>query len=283
MFRIGEFTITSFGLMMFVSFVVGAWATSKALARYGLEPELIWNALPWIAIAGIIGARVYYLALHWQDLLANPRGELLSRGNLVWYGGLIGGVVAYYAQIRKRKLPLAVMFDATAPALMLAIAIGRVGCFLVGDDYGMFTEGPFGIAFPEGIPPSTAGYLRSIGDSIPATIADSTIVRVHPTQIYEVVITLILSAFLWQVSKSRVKPGQLFSAFLIMYAVERFFIEILRAKSDRFVAGLSTSQLLSIALIIAGVLLWWRQKSKPSWNPEQDSGRVGFEPKPKSA
>jgi phosphatidylglycerol:prolipoprotein diacylglycerol transferase len=180
---------------------------------------------------------------------------------LVWYGGLIGGVLAYYLQVRSRKLPMAVMFDATAPALMLAIAIGRMGCFLVGDDYGVYTDGPFGIAFPIGTPPSTAGYLRSVGDSIPADIADSTVVTVHPTQLYEVVIVLILFALLWQLSKRRLKPGYLFSMFMVLYAVERFLIEFVRAKGDRYIFGLSTSQVMSILLVMAGVMLWQRQKT----------------------
>jgi phosphatidylglycerol:prolipoprotein diacylglycerol transferase len=165
LFRIGDFPITG-----------------KMLARYGLDPRLIWDLLAWTAVAGIIGAKIYFLALHWPELVASPRELLFAREGLVWYGGLIGGVLAYYVQVRSRKLPPAVMFDATAPALMLGIALGRIGCFLVGDDYGVHTDGPLGIAFPQGMPPSTAGYLRSVGDAIPATIPDSAVVAVHPTQ-----------------------------------------------------------------------------------------------------
>src|SRR5690606_27381399 len=122
--------------------------------------------------------KIYYMALHWPGLVADPRKLLFARDGLVWYGGLIGGVLAYYVQIRSRKLPVAVMFDATAPALMLAIALGRIGCFLVGDDYGVYTDGPFGMAFPNGFPPSTAGYLRSVGDVVPPSISDSMVVTV---------------------------------------------------------------------------------------------------------
>jgi phosphatidylglycerol:prolipoprotein diacylglycerol transferase len=267
LFRIGDFPITSFGLMMFLSFIGGAWVTGEMLKRYGLNPALIWDMLAWIAVGGIVGAKVYYLVLHWQDLVANPRQLILSREGLVWYGGLIGGVLAYYVQIRSRKLPMAVMYDATGPALMFAIAIGRIGCFLVGDDYGVYTEGPFGVAFPQGIPPSTAGYLRSVGDSIPATIPDNAVVPVHPTQLYEVIVAVILFALLWQLGKRRLKPGQLFAAFMALYSVERFLIEFMRAKGDRFIFGLSTAQGMSILLVIAAVMLWRRQRSEPDWNP----------------
>ncbi|HEX6132973.1 MAG TPA: prolipoprotein diacylglyceryl transferase family protein, partial [Longimicrobiales bacterium] len=186
-FRIGSFVITSFGLMMFLSFLTGAWVLGRQLQRYGMPKELAWDLLAWIAVGGIVGAKLYYLALHPEELRADFVGALLSRGGLVWYGGLIGGVLAYYIQIRNRKLPIATMYDATAPALALAYAVGRMGCFLVGDDYGRYTAGPLGVTFPDGgIPPSTAGYLRSLGDDIPASIPDNAIVTVHPTQLYEI-------------------------------------------------------------------------------------------------
>jgi phosphatidylglycerol:prolipoprotein diacylglycerol transferase len=282
LFRIGSFPITSFGLMMFLAFIGGAWATGRMLKRYGLNPTLIWDFVPWIAVGGVVGAKLYHLALHWQDVAANPRDLILSRAGLVWYGGLIGGVIAYYLLIRSRKLPAPVMFDATGPALMLSIAIGRMGCFLVGDDYGVYTRGSLGIAFPQGIPPSSAGYLRSVGDSIPSSIADSAIVTVHPTQLYEFVIALVLFAVLWQLGKRGLKPGQLFAAFMGLYGVERFLIEFVRAKDDRFF-GLSTSQYLSILLAITAVIVWRRQRTQPDWNPDPASNYAGFKPKPKPA
>lgn len=276
LFRIGNFPITSFGLMMFLSFIAGAWAVSRMLRRYGLDPELIWDMLAWIAVGGVLGAKIYYLALHPDELQRDFVGAVFSRGGLVWYGGLIGGVLAYFWQVRKRKLPMAVMYDACAPGLMLSIAIGRVGCFLVGDDYGRYTDGPFGVAFPEGAPPSTAGNLRfEFGDqSIPASIADSAVVPVHPTQLYEVAIVMPMFFFLWQLGKRRLKPGQLFAVFLGMYAVERFFLEFVRAKGDRFVMGLSTSQLMSILTLIGAIVLWVSQKKKPDWDPSKAPASV---------
>lgn len=261
LFRIGDFAITSFGLMMFLSFIGGAWAVSRMLRFYGLDPELIWDMLAWIAIGGIVGAKLYYIALHMEAFTADPLGELFNRGGLVWYGGLIGGVVAYYIQIRRRKLPMAVMYDATAPGLMLSIAIGRLGCFLVGDDYGKYTGGPLGVAFPKGTPPSTAGQLRALGDSIPASISNEQVVAVHPTQLYEIAIVLPLFALLWKLRERGLRPGQLFSVFMVLYAIERFFIEFVRAKGDRYALGLSTSQFMSIALVAAGLYLWNKQKT----------------------
>lgn len=258
--EIGGFTITTFGLMMFLAFIAGAWILSEQIERRGYERDIAWDVLIWIMIGGILGAKLYYLALHLPDVIENPTRMLLSRGGLVWYGGLIGGVLAYYWQIRKRGLPIATFFDATAPALMLSIAIGRVGCFLVGDDYGLPTDSWVGVAFPQGSPPSTAGYLRSIGVDLPAELPDSAVVAVHPTQLYEVGVTLPLFALLLRLSpRLQEEPGRLFGVFLALYGVERFLIEFLRAKDDRFIFGLSTSQGMSLILLGIAAYLWFRK------------------------
>ena len=268
--RIGDFEITSFGLMMFLSFISGAWIMGKQLKRYGMNPEIAWDILAWVAIGGILGAKLYYLALHWQDLVANPWEELTNRGGLVWYGGLIGGITALYLQIRPRKnkprLPMATIYDSTAPALAVAYAVGRMGCFLVGDDYGVYTDSPVGIAFPEGSPPSTAGQLRLAGDTgVPPGLPDNTVIPVHPTQLYEVGLALIMFAILWRLGARKLRPGQLFAVFMMLYSVERFLIEFVRAKTDRWVFGLSTSQLASIALLGVGLFFWIRQgKATPT-------------------
>jgi phosphatidylglycerol---prolipoprotein diacylglyceryl transferase len=258
-FRIGNFAITSFGVMMFCSFIAGATILGRQLERYQMKRELAWDLLALIAIGGILGAKIYYLALHWQDLAADPVHELLSRGGLVWYGGFIGGVAAYWYQIRARKLPVATMYDATAPALAMAYAVGRVGCFLVGDDYGVPTDSWVGIAFPQGSPPSSAGYLRSVGAHIPADIPNSQIMAVHPTQLYEVGLGLLMFAILWRLGRRPHRQGQQFALFMVFYAIERFAIEFVRAKGDRILLGLSTSQIASIIVLVLGSIIWVRQ------------------------
>jgi phosphatidylglycerol---prolipoprotein diacylglyceryl transferase len=252
--------------MIFFSFIGGAWIMGKQLERYGMDKELAWDMLAGIAIGGILGAKLYYLGLHWRDLVEHPARELTSRGGLVWYGGLIGGVVAYYIQVKNRGIRLATAYDACGPALALAYAIGRMGCFLVGDDYGVYTSHPIGIAFPIGSPPSTAGYLRSVGDTgVPANLPDSAVVTVHPTQLYEVGLALIMFAILWRLGARKLKPGQLFAAWMGLYSIERFMIEFVRAKGDRFVLGMSTSQVASIILFVLAVVLWLKQRTAPDF------------------
>lgn len=275
LFRIGNFEVTTFGLMMFLAFIVGSWILSLQLKRRGLDPDIAWDSILWIAVGGIVGAKAYYIALHVPDLMANPLRELTSRGGLVWYGGFVGGVAAYYLYIRRHKLPLARMFDATAPALAIAYATGRVGCFLVGDDYGLPTHAWFGIAFPKGSPPSTAGYFRSLGVHLPATVPNDAVLAVHPTQLYEIALGLIIFAILWKLSRRTMAPGRLFAVFMVLYAIERFFIEFVRAKGDRYVLGLSTSQVASIVLILLAAYVWQRTRDwRPATAPPTPAGKA---------
>lgn len=258
LFEWGGIQITSFGLFMALSFLTGAFLIAAQLKRWGLNPEFAWDGLPWVAIGGVLGAKLYYMALHWQETAADPIGTLLSRGGLVWYGGLFGGVAVFYVLVRRQNLNLPVMFDATAPALALAYAVGRLGCFLVGDDYGMPTTAWYGVAFPEGTPPSTAANLRGMGADIPAGIADSAVLAVHPTQLYEVALALVMFGILWRMASRRLLPGQLFVLYMALYSVERFTVEFVRAKTDRFVFGLSTAQLASILVLALAAYLWQR-------------------------
>ncbi len=266
LFTVGDFTVTSFGLMMFLSFVVGAWVMAKQFEKRDLDPEIAWDMLLWIAIGGILGAKLYYVALHPADLIADPLRALTNRGGLVWYGGFIGGALAFWWQVRKRNLPLAHTFDAAAPALAIGYGVGRMGCFLVGDDYGRPTDSWVGIAFPEGYPPTTAGYFRSIGYEISAQVPDTAVLAVHPTQLYEIAAALVMFAILWKLSGT-LRAGRLFAVYLVMYAIERFLVEFVRAKTDFVALGLTTSQFASIALLVIAAVIWQRTAGAPTPAP----------------
>ena len=280
LFTIGDFTVTSFGLMMFLSFVVGAWVLARQFEKRDMDPELAWDMLLWIAVGGILGAKLYYVGLHLDDLAADPLRELTNRGGLVWYGGFIGGVAAFWWQVRKRDLPLAKTFDSAAPALAIGYAVGRLGCFLVGDDYGRPTDSWVGIAFPEGYPPTTAGYFRSIGTEIPAQIPDTAVLAVHPTQLYEIAAALVMFAILWRLS-GRLRPGRLFALYLVMYAVERFLVEFVRAKTDHVLGGFTTSQIASVLLIVLAGVIWQRTRGAPA--PEAGGAPPGNPGSPAAA
>jgi phosphatidylglycerol:prolipoprotein diacylglycerol transferase len=204
------------------------------------------------AIGGIVGAKVYYA------ILTRDWHNLISRAGLVWYGGLIGGFVACSILILRQKVDYLTAADATSPALAIGYSLGRIGCFLVGDDYGRPTDGWFGIAFPKGSPPTTAYALREFGVKIPAAISDDTILRVHPTQLYESAAALVMFFILLTLAKLPHVKGRVFGMFLMLMGLERFLVEIVRAKDDRFFGSFTVAQLISVIIAIAGVYLFFR-------------------------
>ncbi len=160
--RIGSFEITSFGVMVAVAALVGLWLFRKELVRAALPAEAADAGMVGV-IGGLVGAKLLWTMEHAGE---GPISELLlSRGGLSWYGGLIGGVGAGLVFIVRHKWPVVRTIAAATPALAFGHLIGRIGCLLVGDDYGRPTSLPWGIAFPQGLPPTD--------------------VPVHPTQLYE--------------------------------------------------------------------------------------------------
>jgi phosphatidylglycerol:prolipoprotein diacylglycerol transferase len=226
------------------------------MRKLGIGDEEDASALIFAAgVGGIVGAKVYYAILNRDWHL------LFDRSGLVWYGGFILGAAAVLFTINRRRLPVWELADAVAPALALGYAIGRIGCFLVGDDYGRPTDLPWGVAFPVGLPPTTAGELRQMfGLSIPASIPDSQLLRVHPTQIYETLSCLAIWGIGLWLFRRRLRPGQTAMIILALLAVERFLVEILRAKDDRFFGPLTLAQVISLAVLaLVGVIAWLRR------------------------
>lgn len=257
LFRIGGFTVTSFGVMIALSFIVAGWILSKELGRKGQDPEHAWDLCGYAAIFGILGAKIYYLLLHFPETAADPGRAILSRSGLVWYGGFILASLAILFRLHRLKLPIFTFADAIAPALAIGYAVGRVGCFLVGDDYGGPTNQPWGIAFPNGAPPSTAGNLRAFGVRVPADVPDGTVMAVHPTQLYEVAMMLVIFAIVWRLRKRFTVPGTLWFVWLALAGVERFIVEIFRAKDDRLLGVFSVAQLISVLIFLVGVAGYW--------------------------
>ncbi|MCY3600409.1 MAG: prolipoprotein diacylglyceryl transferase [Gemmatimonadetes bacterium] len=259
---LGELTITSFGVMMALAFLSGYMILRTETARLGAGRELAADMLLGALIGGIVGAKIYYVLLYWEQTAADPLGMLFSRSGLVWYGGFIGGCIGVMWVLRRRPVAPGLGVDAIAPALPLAYGIGRIGCFLVGDDYGSPTESWVGIAFPNGLPPTTAGNLRRFGAEVDSAIPDTEVLAVHPTQLYETGLSLVIFFILWRLRRHPHVQGWLFGMWLWMAAVERFVIEIFRAKDDRFFGGFTLAQVISVLLFAGGIALVLRLRRR---------------------
>jgi phosphatidylglycerol---prolipoprotein diacylglyceryl transferase len=247
--KIGSFEITTFGLMMFLSFAVAAYLLSREFRRRGLDPEVASSMVLAAAIGGILGGKIYYSILYKDPAL------LLSRSGLVWYGGLIGGWLAGSWIVMRNKVPYLLGADATAAPLSMGYCLGRIGCFLVGDDYGRPTDSWVGIAFPKGAPPTTAESLREFGVKLDPSIPSDAILKVHPTQLYEAGAALLMFFIIAYVSKRPHRLGLPFGLFFLFLGIERFLVEFVRAKDDRFFGPFTVAQLISILCIAAGTYL----------------------------
>ena len=256
-FRIGPLSVSPFGVMMVLSFVA-AWAALRwGFRRLGVGDEEDASALLLAAgVGGIVGAKIYYAILYGDWRL------LFDRSGLVWYGAFVAGLLAAVWVLRRRRLAVWPALDATAPALAIGYAVGRLGCFLVGDDYGHPTDLPWGVKFPYGLPvPTTADWMhREYGAEVPAGVAGDELIAVHPTQLYETLAGLAIFALgVWLIRRGAPR-GTTILAVAAALAAERFLVEFLRAKDDRFFGPLTLAQLISLAVIAGATFLWLRRR-----------------------
>jgi phosphatidylglycerol:prolipoprotein diacylglycerol transferase len=252
---LGGAPITSFGVFMLFAFLTAGYVMRLEIDRMGYDPEKAWDFVFWAVIGGIGGAKLYYILLNYPVLATDPAALILSRGGLVWYGGFLLAAALVIWEFRRSKLPLAKMLDASAPALALAYAVGRIGCFLVGDDWGRPTDSWVGIAFPNGIPPTRVDIIeRDFGIVVDPALIEKygQVVPVHPTQLYEIGLSTLIFFVLWRIRDHRHKPGWIFALWLALAGCERFLVEFLRAKDDRFFGLLTLAQIISLGMVAVG-------------------------------
>ena len=241
LFRISDFEITSFGVLVAVGALVGIAIFRRELKRSHLPANGIDAAFAGV-FGGLLGAKLVWTVEFSGDA---PIAELFfSRGGLSWFGGLIGGVGTGLWMLRRRRVPLLRGLAAATPALAIGHAIGRVGCFLVGDDYGRPSNLPWAVAFPEGLPPTS--------------------VRVHPTQLYEAVALAVIAWLLIRWRRDRVSDPVVLGRYLVLAGSVRFAVEFLRVNL-RVMGPLTLAQLIALCLVLAGAVLILRRP--PSQTP----------------
>ena len=255
LFRIGSFPVNTYGVFLAIAFLCAIFVTVRLAARDGLPKEKIYDLCLWLLLSSLIGSKLLMLFTE-PEYRQNPKLlfslDFLRSGG-VFYGGLIGAVLAGFFLMRRWKLPWWKTADACAPGIALGNFFGRQGCFSAGCCWGKPTTLPWGVQFTE------AGHEIT---GVP------TGVHLHPTQLYESFVMLIVFFFLLWLHKKKKFNGQVILAYVVIYATVRFLIEFVRddPRGDIWglttLTGLSTSQLIGIvagvAALIALIVRWRR-------------------------
>jgi len=231
LFRIGDFEVTSFGVLVAIAALVGMWIFSREIARSGLPGSATDAAVAGV-LGGLLGAKLLWtVEFSGEAPIANL---LFSRGGLSWFGGLIGGVGTGLWMLHRRRVPLVPALAAATPALAIGHAIGRIGCFLVGDDYGRPSDLPWAVAFPEGRPP--------------------TVIAVHPTQLYEAAALAVIAWLLVRWRRQHAADRVILARYFILAGATRFVIEFIRVNLP-VLGPFTLAQLISLSLVILGAVL----------------------------
>lgn len=255
-FFIGPVFIYYYGIILMLGAVAAAFLAEREARRRGLDSELVWDALIYLLIAGIIGARIWHIltpppsmveqGITTKYYLTHPLDALwIRKGGLGIPGAVIGGVLALYWFCRRRKLNFAEWTDIAAPALALGQAIGRWGNFTNQELYGAPTTLPWGIkiSYATGYPPDT---------------------RFHPLFLYESLWNLanvFLLLWLGRRFADRLKTGDLFLVYLVTYPIGRFLLEFLRLDAAQ-VFGININQTIMLVIaFLAGGTLYWRHRT----------------------
>ncbi len=227
-------TISSFGVMLAIAVVLGTWVAANLFEEQGLTRDLAWSLAIWALVGGLIASKLWFLAERWMrnpgdfDSMALTFGS----GGLTWYGGALGGFLSVTVALRVYDVPFWSMINIAPIPGLLAQSIGRIGCFLVGDDYGAPSDLPWALAFPRGAPP--------------------TLERVHPTMLYESAWLALCVVLLYP---RRLRSPAFFAEYLIVMGLGRFLNEFLRLNPP-LLGPFSNAQLVSIVIVAIGTSLW---------------------------
>lgn len=240
--------------MIALAFLFGLWTATLRARREKIPADKIADVTLWLMVGAILGARFVYVTTYWREEFAGqPLWAIFAiwQGGLVYYGGLIGAIIAGVIYIRRKKLPLWKTADVLAPSIALGSFFGRAGCLLNGCCYGKPTNLPWAIQFPNGSAPWEQQFNEGlIGANSPS-------LPVHPTEIYDGLLNFCLYLFLAWLFRRKKFDGQIFATYLICYAVIRGVVEIYRGDYTNlhYHLGLTPAQWIGVPIFIAGLSL----------------------------
>ncbi len=249
LFQFGHFSIPTYGVLVATGVLVGLWISVRNSAKQGIKPENAWDFGIAVVLAGIIGSKLLYILVDWHYYMEHPR-EIFSLSTLQAGGVFSGGLLAAFAVawwfLRKHHMPALATCDAFSPGLAMGHAIGRLGCFAAGCCYGKATDHFWGVTFTNPLAQQLVG--TPLGHAL------------EPTQLFESAVELSIFFLLTWMFKRKKFDGQIFGAYLFLYGIARFFLEFLRDDPGRgsvFGGALSGTQLISIALVLTGGIIWY--------------------------
>lgn len=259
-----ELPIYGFGIMLVLAFIFAPWLAWWRARREGLDGDVILDMGFWIFVAGLVGARTFYCIEYWgRDIHNLLEAFQYWRGGIVYYGGIVGGIVGFFAYRWFHPFPLRPYLDTIAPSIALGTFFGRLGCFLNGCCYGDQCRLPWAVAFPA----DSAPWWHQVKVGLISEHATASL-PLHPTQLYSALDGLILLVLLTAYYPLRRRDGEVMGLLMIAYPITRFIIEYLRNDEAAFVAGLTISQVISVFLLLAAGAYW-------AWLGRQPAGREG--------
>jgi len=227
--------LQTFGIFFALNFLCWAAVVARRLKEIGKPVDWAYEMLFAALIGGLVGARLYYVVQNYDAVKDDLLGNVFSGAGLIWYGGLLGGVIAVLLWAWWRDFLRLALLDMAAPALALGYAIGRIGCQVSGDgDYGKASDLPWAMGYPHGAVPTEPG------------------VEVQPTPMYEALSMGLFALVLWRL-RDALRPGALFGIYLVGAGLERFLVEFAR-RNEHVLGGLTAAQLESITLMVAGAI-----------------------------
>lgn len=238
--HLGPLAVSWYGSFVVLAIGVGTWLAIHEARRKGLAIEQVESLAPWVLVGGVVGARALHVIDRWDLYAAHPFGVFaIWNGGLAIMGAVLGGTFAGVLVAWRRGLPVRAIADSAAPAAILGQGIGRFACLFTGDAVGRPTSG-FGIT-----------YLN------PGAMVPQFGVAYEPVFLYEMGWDLGVFALLWWLRPRLRVDGQLFAAYLALYAIGKFALTFRRTETV-WLAGLQEAQLLSIAVLALAAAWAWR-------------------------